>query len=429
LNNRVILLTGRGPPSVRDRKHRGNARTHVHDLLAWFTRAKRSGNETRPHSSHVVMLPLDGFVIGVTADRRWSEQAELFERRGASVLHGPTISTDYLGSDEQLRRATEQVIARPPDYLVATTGIGVRAWFDTAQAWGLAERLVAALRDARIVARGPKASAAVQVAGLQVWASPASERLGEALALVAAGGPRGCTVALQHYGRRDIDAVAALTTGGAEVIEVPVYLYRAPADDAPARRLVEATCAGEVDAVTFTSAPAVANFLQIARDVGLHRDTLTACNDGPVTAACIGPICAQAAAAAGFTAAVAPALGRLGLMVRVVTTVLESRRRTLRVGGAELVVQGGAVAVDDRRVQLAPRERAVLDVLLERRGTVVSKRVILESLGSDPERSHALEAAVGRLRRNLGTAGGAIRAVRGRGYILDGAVTNNQSCM
>jgi DNA-binding response OmpR family regulator len=71
----------------------------------------------------------------------------------------------------------------------------------------------------------------------------------------------------------------------------------------------------------------------------------------------------------------------------------------------------------------------VLDVLLERRGTVVSKRVILESLGSDPERSHALEAAVGRLRRNLGTAGGAIRAVRGRGYILDGAVTNNQSCM
>lgn len=370
-----------------------------------------------------MLLPLDGFVIGVTADRRWSEQAELFERRGAFVLHGPTISTEYLGSDEALRRATEQVIAGPPDYLVVTTGIGVRAWFDAAQAWGLAEKLVVALRDTRIVARGPKASAAVQVAGLRVWATPPNERLGEALALVAAAGVRGRAVAFQHYGRRDIDAVATLATSGAEVIEVPVYLYRSPVDDGPARRLVEATCAGEVDAVTFTSAPALTNFVDIARDAGQHGDVLAACNDGAVTAACIGPICAQAAAAAGFTAPVTPALGRMGLMVRAVTTALESRRRTLRLGVAELVVQGGAVAVDDRRVQLAPRERAVLDVLLERRGAVVSKRVILESLGSDPDRSHALEAAVGRLRRNLGSAGTAIRAVRGRGYILDGVET------
>ena len=48
---------------------------------------------------------LEGFVVGVTADRRWEEQAELLSRRGATVVHGPTISTSYLASDENLRRA------------------------------------------------------------------------------------------------------------------------------------------------------------------------------------------------------------------------------------------------------------------------------------------------------------------------------------
>ena len=39
-------------------------------------------------ADHVVMsiLPLEGLVVGVTADRRWQEQAALLERRGASVM-------------------------------------------------------------------------------------------------------------------------------------------------------------------------------------------------------------------------------------------------------------------------------------------------------------------------------------------------------
>jgi len=50
----------------------------------------------------VSTLPLDGFVVGVTADRRWSEQAELLRRRGAEVVHGPSIATAYLASDDVL---------------------------------------------------------------------------------------------------------------------------------------------------------------------------------------------------------------------------------------------------------------------------------------------------------------------------------------
>ena len=57
--------------------------------------------------------PLDGFVVGITADRRASEQAELLRRRGADVLLGPAIATAYLASDDILRAATVAPIERP----------------------------------------------------------------------------------------------------------------------------------------------------------------------------------------------------------------------------------------------------------------------------------------------------------------------------
>jgi hypothetical protein len=34
--------------------------------------------------------PLKGVTIGVTAERRAAQQAELLKKRGAQVLHGPT---------------------------------------------------------------------------------------------------------------------------------------------------------------------------------------------------------------------------------------------------------------------------------------------------------------------------------------------------
>lgn len=365
------------------------------------------------------LLPLEGFVVGITADRRWSEQAELLERRGAAVLHGPTITTQYLGCDDELRRATEAVIARPPDYLVATTGIGVRAWFEAAQAWGLAEGLLDALAESHVVARGPKATAAVQVAGLPTWASPSSERLEHAVALLTAQDLAGRVVAFQHYGERDASAVATIVAAGAGLVEVPVYRYQAPADDTKARALIDAACDRQLDAVTFTSAPSVAHLVTLAGRRAREGELLTAFNDGNVAAVCVGPVCAEAARRAGIQRPVAPALGRLGLLVRSLTEELQARRREMRCGSVTVVVQGRAVAVDNSTVVLTPGERVVLDVLLRHRGAVVSKVAMLRAIGSGATSVHALEATITRLRRHLGAAGSSIRAVRGRGYRLD----------
>ena len=379
----------------------------------------RNNRETRLGQRRVVpLLPLEGFAVGITADRRWSEQAELLERRGASVLHAPTISTDYLACDDTLRAATQALIDRPPDYLVATTGIGVRAWFEAAQTWGLAEQLSASLTAARVIARGPKAGAAVQVAGLEVWASPDSERLDDVVGLLSRQALHGCRVAFQHYGKHDAPAVAALAAAGADVVDVPVYAYRPPAGDERLVVLLDAVRDGAVDAVTFTSAPAVRYLVDAARQSGRDHELLAAFNQGDLVAACVGPVCAGTAVECGIERPVAPERGRLGLLVRALTDALRGRQHELRCGPASITVQGRAVAVDGERVDLPPRERAVLDVLLANRGVVVSKPAILRALASDPTAVHALEATVTRLRRNLGPAGPCIRAVRGRGYLL-----------
>src|SRR5437763_6727738 len=120
--------------------------------------------ETAPkHRSGMIALvddPLHGYCIGVTADRRWEEQAELLKRRGATVLHGPSIRTLPVGADDELRATTELLIPRPPDFFLANTGIGVRSWMAAADSWALGTDLLRALAGARIYARGAKASGA-----------------------------------------------------------------------------------------------------------------------------------------------------------------------------------------------------------------------------------------------------------------------------
>ena len=363
--------------------------------------------------------PLQGFTVAVTADRRSAEQIELFARRGAKVLHAPTMATQYLDDEAALRRATDEVLAHRPDIVIATTGIGLRAWFEAAQGWGLADALLAALRPARVVARGVKAAAAARQWGLEVALQPPSERLDDAVATLLADGVAGLRVVVQEHGQPTGAAATDLKAAGADVVAVPVYRWRLPDDPAPALRLVDAAVSGEVDAITFTSAPAVTNLFTLA-DLHDHGQALrSAFNSGRVVAGCVGSVCAGAASDEGVTAPLFPDVGRLGLLVRVVSDELASRRVELDLGGHLVVLQSAIAVIDGLAVELPAREAAVLGALAERPGAVVGKSTLANRLwgpGSDP---HAVEVAVNRLRGRLGPAGAHLVTVRGRGYRLD----------
>jgi uroporphyrinogen-III synthase len=267
---------------------------------------------------------LAGRRVGVTADRRWRAQADLLENLGAEVIHGPTIRTVDLSGDEALRRATLDLIDRPPDFLVGSTGMGMTMWLEAADAWNLGGPLRDALGQGRVVARGAKALSALRRQGFEVaWQAP-SETMEEVIDFLIGQGIGSARVALQLFDPGGHPSTAALAARCRELVEVPVYRWLMPDDTGPATRLIEAMCSGAVDAVTFTSQPAVHHLFRLAVGLGRADDLRAACN-GAVLPVCVGPVCADAAVDEGIIRPVWPDPPRLAAMVRLVASRLGPR--------------------------------------------------------------------------------------------------------
>ncbi|NLV54439.1 MAG: uroporphyrinogen-III synthase, partial [Acidimicrobiales bacterium] len=384
-------------------------------------RRSRSGNGPDSSPEHAgKMLPLAGFVVGITADRRADEQAELLRRRGAEVVYGPVIRTRPLSDGAELAAATDDLVARPPDLLVALTALGIRSWFEAADGHGRGDALRGALADARVVARGPKAAGALATVGLDVdWRAP-GESSAEVLAHLG-DSVAGRRVAVQRDGAARAFLAETLADRGADVVDVPIYRWELPDDPAPARSLVDAVVTGSVDAVTFTSAAAIGNLFTIAERSG--RGGVDALRDAlrtRVVPVCVGPVSAARLAGLGVDGAVVPDRWRLGPMVRCLVEALEGRRRQAALDGRPIVVQGTAVVADGVTTALSRREVGLLAALIDAGGAVVAKERLAVDLwapGTDP---HVVEVTVARLRRRLGPVGRSLVTVPRRGYRLDG---------
>lgn len=361
-------------------------------------------------------LPLAGFTVGVTAARRREEFGAALERRGARVVYGPAIRIIPLADDTQLLDATRRCLADPLDFAVATTGIGFRGWLDAAETWGLADALLDALGTAVILARGPKARGAVRAGGLREAWSPESESSAEVLEhLLAHHDLAGRRVAVQLHGEPLPDLVEALRAAGADVIEVPVYRWEPPEDEAPLRRVVEATASAALDCVTFTSAPAAVNFLRTAESLGLAAEVRAALK-GPVLCAAVGSVTAGPLLRADVPV-VQPERFRLGALVREVVEQLAARAPVLYPAGRRLELRGQAVVLDATVIPLPGAGMTLLRELAGRPGQVISRDALARLLPGESSDGHAVEVTIARLRATLGDPAVVATVVK-RGYRL-----------
>jgi len=106
------------------------------------------------------------------------------------------------------------------------------------------------------------------------------------------------------------------------------------------------------------------------------------------------------------------ALGRRGPVLR---------GRTVRFGPVAVDFEDRRVRVDARDVPLTAKELAIVEVLASRRGGVVPRDRLLESVWGDVSESAAasLEVLVARIRRKLGEAATVLRTHRGVGYSFE----------
>ena len=365
--------------------------------------------------------PLTGFRVAVTSARRADELATLLRRRGATVTSAAAIEMVPLPDDDELQQNTASLIESPPDIVIATTGIGFRGWMSAADGWGVATALTDALSKARVVSRGPKATGALRAGGLPEEWSPDSESSREVLHYLLEGGITGARIAVQLHGATDDwdpfpEFLDELRAAGAEVVPIRVYRWHPAPRNGDFDQLVAGIAEEKFDAVSFTSAPAVASVLMRASEMGLEAEVLSALRGG-VHAMCVGPVTARPLVRLGVPTS-APERMRLGALARHITDELPLlQSRTVRVAGHLLEIRGNCVLVDGAVKTMSPAAMATIRALALRPGTVVSRADLLRALPGSSTDTHAVETAVLRLRTALGDKKMVATVVK-RGYRL-----------
>lgn len=372
--------------------------------------AQDGGTENTP-----AVKPLAGFTVGVTAARRAQELGALLERRGAAVVHAPALRIVPLADDQELLDATRGMTENVPDIVIATTAIGFRGWIEAAEGWGMGEQLVERLAATELLARGPKVRGAIRAAGLRERWSPESESMAEVLDRLLAEGVAGKRIAIQLHGEPLPGFFDSLRAAGAEVLGVPVYRWMPPEDIGPVDRLIDATVARNIDALTFTSAPAATSLLRRAGERGI-LDSLLAVLRTAVLPACVGPVTAFPLEEYDVPTA-QPERFRLGPLVQLLCTELPARSGMLPVAGHGIEIRGHAVLVDGALRAVPPAGMALLRALARHPGRVVPRADLLRALPGSGTDEHAVETAMARLRTALG-APKLIQTVVKRGYRL-----------
>lgn len=95
------------------------------------------------------------------------------------------------------------------------------------------------------------------------------------------------------------------------------------------------------------------------------------------------------------------------------------RSSTVSLGQLSLDLTNRQFSGNDQIMDLPPRERAILELLLTRAGKVVAKEAIVQSVTSmeDILSDNAIEQYISRLRRRLQPLGLALRTIRGICYL------------
>ena len=163
------------------------------------------------------------------------------------------------------------------DLVILLTGVGTRALIASVErVRGHRDSFVDALRQTKIVARGPKPVAALREVQVAVWlTAPEPNTWREILSALDSRQSelslRGLRVAVQEYGVSNPDLLAGLRDRGAVVTPVPVYQWALPEDLEPLRAACSALVAGDVDVVLFTTATQVVHLIKVAETMRLEE--------------------------------------------------------------------------------------------------------------------------------------------------------------
>ena len=260
---------------------------------------------------------MKGKRVAVLESRLGREMVDLVARRGGVPFHAPALS-ELPDLDPQAIRALVEALGRAPAKLmIFQTGVGTKALFAATDELGITDAFLGLLDSSTVAVRGPKPAGPLKARKVRIDRSAADPfTTKEILASVADLDLEGAQVVVQRFGSANVELDRALEARGARVIEIPTYRWSLPADTAPLAGLAAALGRGEMDAVVFTNAEQVRNFLKVApqaRD-GLNRTLV----------ASIGPVASAALREAGVKIGLEASPPKLGALMGALDAALSA---------------------------------------------------------------------------------------------------------
>jgi uroporphyrinogen-III synthase len=262
---------------------------------------------------------VNGARIGITGARRATEQAALVTSLGGVAVAGPALRPDAPEPDAVIAPVLDDLLREPVDVFVFLTGVGAGVIFDHAGRTGREEAFRERLASARIVARGTKPRRVLRALGVEVdllVSPPVTAAVRDAL---LDEGVAGIRIFVQGFGPDPVELTRPLEQAGARVVALSPYAASMPEDPVPAAALARAAVAGDLAAVTFTSALAAHQFVAIAEAAGIDAAALDAC---PALVVAVGPVTADALRAEGLRVDVEPETPRMGAMYQALAAAL-----------------------------------------------------------------------------------------------------------
>jgi uroporphyrinogen-III synthase len=236
---------------------------------------------------------LRGLKVVSFESRRAAEMAELIRRYGGAAISAPAMRELPLGENREALELLPQIEAGAFDILILMTGVGTRTLKNILLTQYTEDRILAALKSVRLIARGPKPVSALKELGLQAAATVPEpntwrEILGVIDGVFEVSGKR---IAIQEYGIPNPDLVAELERRGAKVTSIAIYRWALPQDTKPLRDAIRKIINGEVDVALFTNGAQVEHVFKVAAQDGLD-DALRGALAQAVIGS-VGPVCSE----------------------------------------------------------------------------------------------------------------------------------------
>jgi uroporphyrinogen-III synthase len=242
----------------------------------------------------------------------------LIERNGATAFVAPSMREMPLVENSIVFTFLEELQAGQIEVVIFMTGVGARAVLDVVTTKVSREAFFSDLWKCTVVVRGPKPVAVLREWGVRIdYRAPEPNTWRELLATLDAEVPlAGRSVALQEYGKPNLELIKSLRERGATVLPVPVYRWELPADTRPLRAAVDKLIAEEFDLLLVTSAQQVQHLLLVAEHLGLREKCLAAAKRCLIGS--IGPTATETLEDVGLHADFEPSHPKMGTLVKEV---------------------------------------------------------------------------------------------------------------